>query len=84
MKDNRKYRKGPNNRISQVRLSDALQSRLKDIAERDDRSLSYIIREACEEYVVRDDIKEFALSDSLDSHKTATNPKRPDGETSSS
>ncbi len=84
MHDNGRYRKGPHDHINQVRLSEALHSRLKDIARREDRSLSYIIRKACEEYVLRDDLKEVTLSGSLDSHALKPKPERSNRETSSS
>lgn len=80
----RRYRKGPHDRINQVRLSEALHSRLKAIASRDDRSLSYVIRKACEEYAIRDDLKEVTLSGSLDSQGSSPKPVRSNSETSGS
>lgn len=84
MDDKRQYRKGPHDRINQVRLSEALHSRLKAIASREDRSLSYVIRKACEEYALRDDLKEVTLSGSLDSQAIKPKPVRSNRETSSS
>lgn len=73
MSENRQYRKGPNNHINQVRLSDALHSKLKEMATRDERSLSFVIRKACEEFAVKDDLEEFLLEDSLE--KRTKKPK---------
>ena len=84
MDHSRQYRKGPNNRINQVRLSESLQSRLRDIADREDRSLSYVIRKACEEYAIRDDLKEFAVAESLDRKDRKPKPLRSNNEASSS
>ena len=73
MEDNQRYRKGPNDRINQVRLSEALQSKLKDIAARDDRSLSYVIRKACVELAQKDDLEELSLSESQEDPKQSPN-----------
>ena len=66
MEDDDQYRKGPNSRINQVRLSDSLHTKLKEMANRDDRSLSYVIRQACVEYAEQDDQEQRSLRDSIE------------------
>lgn len=83
MDDRRKYHKGPNLRINQVRLSESLHSKLKEIAERDDRSLSYVIRKACEELALKDDLQHFTIEDSLDIQERIPKPMRSNREASS-
>ena len=83
MVDDSQYRKGPNDRINQVRLSEALQSKLRKVADRDDRSLSYVIRKACEEFALKDDFEEMSLKDSLELQERNPKPRRSDRETPS-
>ena len=82
VENNQRYNKGPNDRINQVRLSEALQSKLRDIAERDDRSLSYVIRKACAEFAQKDDHEELSLRDTQDDPKPSSNPTGSDHEES--